>query len=168
MKIQANAYLRVSSKGQTKGHGFDRQQDAIRSFAKDNGYDVVGVFTEAMTGTEADRPVFTDMVAGMIANGVKTIIVESLDRLARDLTVQNALLAKLAESGLTLIAANTGDDVTAAISTDPMREAMILVQGVFAQLDKRLLVRKLAKTRQAKREATGRCEGRKAVRTLPR
>ena len=42
-----------------------------------------------------------------------------------------------------------------------MREAMVQVQGVFAQLDKKLLVRKLAKAREAKRQETGRCEGRK-------
>jgi hypothetical protein len=48
-----------------------------------------------------------------------------------------------------------------------MREAMVQVQGVFAQLDKKLLVRKLRKAREAKREETGRCEGRKPFGTRP-
>jgi hypothetical protein len=61
--------------------------------------------------------------------------------------------------GLTLIAANTGEDVTAAMQADPMRKAMVQIQAVFAELDKNLLVRKLRKGRDAVRQATGRCEG---------
>ena len=53
----------------------------------------------------------------------------------------------------------TGQDCTNP--TDPMTLAMIQVQGAFAQLDKNLLIRKLKKGRQAKKEKTGSCEGRK-------
>jgi DNA invertase Pin-like site-specific DNA recombinase len=52
-------------------------------------------------------------------------------------------------------------DVTAAFSGDPMLKAMIQVQGVFAELDKSMLVAKLRKAREAKKAKTGRCEGRK-------
>jgi len=38
---------------------------------------------------------------------------------------------------------------------------MIQVQGVFAELDKSMLVAKLRKAREAKKRKTGRCEGRK-------
>ena len=42
-----------------------------------------------------------------------------------------------------------------------MLKAMIQVQGVFAELDKSILVAKLRKAREAKKATTGRCEGRK-------
>jgi DNA invertase Pin-like site-specific DNA recombinase len=84
-----------------------------------------------------------------------------LDRFARELLIQISLLAKLAAEGLTLVAANTGENVTDAMNDDPMRKAMVQIQGVFAELDKNLLVRKLKKGREAKRAATGRCEGQK-------
>jgi len=42
---------------------------------------------------------------------------------------------------------------------------MVQVQGVFAQLDKRLLVINLRKAREEKREATGRCADRKPLGT---
>lgn len=42
-----------------------------------------------------------------------------------------------------------------------MLRAMIQVQGVFAELDKSILVAKLRKAREAKKDKTGRCEGRK-------
>ncbi len=38
---------------------------------------------------------------------------------------------------------------------------MIQVQGVFAELDKSMLVAKLRKAREAKKAKMGRCEGRK-------
>jgi len=155
----AYGYPRVSSKGQTRGHGPRRQRDIIKDFAKRNGYEVVGWYPEAYTGTEGDRPAFADMLTAILANGVKVIIVESLDRFARDLMVQNALLAKLASEGITLIAANTGEDVTAAMSDDPMRWALVQIQGIFSELDKRQLVRKLKRARAAKKASTGRCEG---------
>ena len=45
------------------------------------------------------------------------------------------------------VSASTGEDVTATMRDDPMRKALIQIQGVFAELDKSLLVRKLRKGR---------------------
>ena len=42
-----------------------------------------------------------------------------------------------------------------------MRKALVQIQGVFAELDKSLLVRKLRKGREAVRATKGRCEGQK-------
>lgn len=154
---KAYAYLRVSSRGQVKGHGFDRQEEAIRAFARAAKVEIVDVYRDAHTGTEAERPAFVEMLAAILGNGVRTIVVESLDRLARDMGVQIALLGELRKRGVSLIAANTGEDVTA--TDDPMREAIISIQGVFAQLDKKLLVRKLRAAREAKRATDGHCEG---------
>lgn len=156
------AYLRVSSNGQIKGHGFQRQEETISDFAAENGFAVVDTFRDAFTGTEADRPEFNRMVGAILANGVRTILVESLDRLARDVMVQSLLLAKLAQHGITLINCVTGEDVTASMSEDPMRKALIQIQSVFSELEKSRLVSKLRRAREAKKEATGKCEGRKA------
>jgi DNA invertase Pin-like site-specific DNA recombinase len=160
--IPAFAYLRVSSKGQVKGHGFDRQEETISGFAAENGYYVKDTFRDAFTGTEADRPEFNRMVATILGNGVRTILVESLDRLARDVMVQSLLLAKLAQHGVTLVNCVTGEDVTASMSEDPMRKALIQIQSVFSELEKSRLVGKLRKAREAKKEQSGKCEGRKA------
>ena len=158
MRTKAFAYTRVSSTGQDRGHGPKRQLDAITRFAK-RRFEIVEVFHDSHTGTEADRPAFTAMVAALKSNGTKTVIIESLDRLARDLAVQMALLAVLQQEGIALFSATTGQNITEDVRDDPMREAMVLVQGVFAQVDKKLLVRKLKKARDEKREDQGWCEG---------
>jgi site-specific DNA recombinase len=160
--ILAFSYLRVSSKGQISGHGFARQGETVNTYARENGYEVQETFRDAFTGTEADRPEFNRMVAAILANGVRTILLESLDRLARDVMVQSLLLAKLAQHGIKLINCVTGEDVTASMSEDPMRKALIQIQSVFSELEKSRLVGKLRRARQAKKAETGKCEGRKA------
>ncbi len=84
----------------------------LENFESENGYAVTETFRDAFTGTEADRPEFNRMVAAILGNGVRTILVESPDRLARDVMVQSLLLAKLAQHGITLINCCTGEDVT--------------------------------------------------------
>ena len=166
-EVPAFAYLRVSSKGQVKGHGFERQGETVSNFADENGFFVKDTFRDAFTGTEADRPEFNRMVASILGNGVRTILVESLDRLARDVMVQSLLLAKLAQHGITLINCVTGEDVTASMSEDPMRKALIQIQSVFSELEKSRLVGKLRRAREAKKAQTGKCEGRKAFGEKP-
>lgn len=155
--MKAYAYLRVSSDSQLEGAGLDRQREAIRAWADSTGTEIIRWFEEAHTGTEADRPGFASMLAEI--NGCRIIVVESLDRLARDLMIQSLLLSRLAAAGVELYAANTGENVTEAVKNDPMRKAMVQIQGVFAELDKNLLVRKLRKAKEKLRKEGHRTEG---------
>ena len=94
-------------------------------------------------------------------NRVSCIVVEGMDRLARELVVQEQLISYLASKEIDLYSANTGENVTQAIKEDPVKKAMVQMQGVFAELEKSRLVKKLRKAREAVREQGGRCEGRK-------
>jgi len=164
MGVKAYGYLRVSGQSQIDGHGFDRQLDAIDKFAKSQGYEIVNVFREqGISGTSdtEDRPEFKRMISDILSNGVKTVIVEGLDRIARDLNVQQQLLIYLVSKDIDLISANTGQNVTQAIQENPMKKAMVQIQGIFSELDKSLLVRKLRKAREKVKNDTGKCEGRK-------
>lgn len=163
-ELVAVGYLRVSGRGQVYGHGFDRQQDTINGWSRQAGATVERFYREeGISGTkdESHRPAFSQMVEDLLSNGCRTIVVESLDRFARDLGIQMQLLAYLLSKGLRLISASTGEDVTAALEDDPMRKAMVQVQGTFAELDKSLTVRKLKKSRVLARKKKGRCEGQK-------
>ena len=86
--IKAYAYLRVSGQGQISGNGFTRQLETIEGFAEKAGIEVIGVYKEkGVSGTNdfKDRPAFMKMVSDILNNGVSTIIIEGLDRLAREL-----------------------------------------------------------------------------------
>src|SRR5690242_10226379 len=95
-KTPAFAYCRVSGKSQVTGDGFPRQLAAIRKYASEHAIRIVQVFEErAIRGAESweNRPAWSAMVQNL--NGARTIIIERLDRLARDLMVQEHIIADL-------------------------------------------------------------------------
>jgi len=161
--LKAYGYCRVSGAGQIDGNGFDRQEKAILEFASFADVEVSKIYREQISGTKDEefREVFQEMIAEILRNGVRTIIVEGLDRLAREYRVQEQLLIYLVSKEITLIDCRTGENVTEAISSDPMKKAMVQIQGIFAELEKNLLVKKLRIARETKRKAEGKCEGRK-------
>ena len=166
----ACGYIRVSTLGQFDGDGFERQRQAIQAFTAANGFAIVETFEERGVSGKTDgdaRPAFQQMISALLASECRTVVVESLDRLAREYRVQEHLLIYLASKGIGLIAANTGECVTDAIAADPMRKALVQIQGIFAELDRNLLVRKLRMARERKKAATGRCEGQKPYGDLP-
>jgi DNA invertase Pin-like site-specific DNA recombinase len=157
---KAHAYLRVSGKGQVDGDGFPRQLKAIRDYATAHDMKIVNVYREeGVTGTKEsmDRPAFAEMMTAVHSNGVRTIIIEKLDRLARDLMVQEATIADLQKHGFTLISVAEPD----LMATDPTRILMRQLMGAVAQYDKCQIVLKLRGARLRKKAKEGRCEGRK-------
>ncbi len=133
--------MRVSSKGQVERDGFPRQRQTIDSTAKNLGIEIVREYhDDGVTGDSDwfDRPSFQAMISDILANGVRTIIVENLSRLARAYVVTDAIIVYLASKNITLISADTGEDVTAAFHGDPMKKALIQMQAIFAELEKTL------------------------------
>jgi DNA invertase Pin-like site-specific DNA recombinase len=158
--VKAFGYLRVSGKGQVDGDGFPRQLAAIKEYAKAHEFRIVQVFREkGVTGAKEsmDRPAWSEMMTALHGDGVRTIIIEKLDRLARDLMVQEATIADLQKHGFTLISVAEPD----LMATDPTRILMRQLMGAVAQYDKSQIVLKLRGARMRKRAKEGRCEGRK-------
>ncbi|EDM25462.1 Resolvase-like protein [Lentisphaera araneosa HTCC2155] len=159
-------YLRISTETNRDGHGFDRQLATCSKCAGKGDYQV---FKDIITGTSdhENRPAFSEMIEYCNAHSVKTIYVESLNRLARQMRVQEQTIYFLMTKGLTLVSAETGEDITEAYRSDPTRRAMAQMMGVFAEWDKSQLVAKLRKAREAKKLETGKCEGRKLYGETP-
>ena len=97
-----------------------------------------------------------DRIAG---NGVRSIIVESPDRFARDLAVQLAGHDYLKGLGVALIPASAPDFF---LEDTPTAVLVRQVLGAIAQFDKATMVAKLKAARDRKRKVTGKVEGRKA------
>jgi DNA invertase Pin-like site-specific DNA recombinase len=158
------AYLRTSlatNVGPDKDSD-KRQREAIRTYAKHAGYELVGEFYDAaVSGADPidTRPGFMEMMTQIAGNGVRTVIVEDASRFACTLMVQEAGIATLAGLGVRVLTSR-GDDLTE--SDDEMRVAMRQIAGVFSQLEKTRLVKKLKAARERIRTEQGKCEGRKA------
>ena len=99
------------------------------------------------------------MLERIEGNGVRTIIVETASRFARDLMVQEVGYAKLRERGIDLIAADSPDSF---IDDTPTAKLVRQVLGAIAEFDKAMTVAKLRGARERKRRDTGKCEGRKS------
>jgi DNA invertase Pin-like site-specific DNA recombinase len=162
----AYAYLRVSGKGQLDGDGFPRQLAAIKKHAAANGIKIARVFREeGVSGTRdlENRPALQDMLVALHSNGTKLVLVERLDRLARDLMIQESIIADMKRHGFEIVSVAEPD----LCSDDPSRTLMRHVLGAFAQYERAIIVQKLRGARQRNRAKTGRCEGRKPFGTRP-
>jgi DNA invertase Pin-like site-specific DNA recombinase len=161
--VEAVAYIRTSSAANV-GADKDsdkRQRAAIEGFAKRAGFALVGEFTDAaVSGADPieTRRGFAELLDRIEGNGVRTVIVEDASRFARELVTQELGILALIKRGVRVLTAS-GDDLTD--SSDPSRVMMRQIAGSFAQYEKTRLVAKLRAARERKRQAVGKCEGRK-------
>jgi DNA invertase Pin-like site-specific DNA recombinase len=159
--VKAFAYLRVSGRSQVDGDGFDRQLLACQKYAADNDYEIAEVFREeAVSGTKEldDRPALAALLVALEENGIKTVLIEKLDRLARDLMVQETIIADFQRRGFTLISVYEPD----LCSDDPSRKLMRQIMGAIAEYDRVMIVQKLRAARGRKKLKHGKGEGRHA------
>lgn len=179
MKIETNivvvGYLRVSGAGQVEGDGLVRQDKSVTDFCKEHGLHLLKSFREeGVTGTlEAmDRPEFAKLVEYAdslrgTGGAVGAIVVERMDRLARDLMVSEFLLAECRKRGLKVFSVDQGTLIDMADDKcDPTRVLIRQIMGALAQWEKSVIVAKLRKARERKKIETGRCEGNKPYGTL--
>jgi DNA invertase Pin-like site-specific DNA recombinase len=159
-------YLRVSGRGQIDGDGFDRQLLACQSYAAEHNCEIVEVFREKGICGETeleDRPALSELFAALEENGIKTVLIEKLDRLARDLMVQETIIADIQKSGYALLSTCEPD----LCSKDPSRVLVRQIFGAISEYEKAMIVLKLRGARQRKKAKTGKGEGRHAFGEKP-
>ena len=163
-RVEAIGYMRTSS-ATNVGDDKDserRQRAAIEGYAKRAGMVVVEWFYDgAVNGADPieSRPGFAAALTRIAGNGVRTIIVETANRFARDLMVQEVGYAMLRDLGITLVAA---DSPTAFLDDGPTSKLIRQILGAVAEFDKAMTVAKLKGARDRVRRRTGKCEGRKS------
>jgi DNA invertase Pin-like site-specific DNA recombinase len=160
----AIAYFRTSSAANVGADKdtLPRQRAAVEAFAKAAGYELIAEYRDdAVKGSDPvdQRPGFASMLKHIASNGVRTIIVETANRFARDLITQETGWRFLRDEGIALIAADSPD---AFLDDTPTAVMIRQILGSVAQFEKAMLVAKLRGARQRKKAATGKCEGRKS------
>ena len=123
----------------------------IDTFAARQNLRVVGDFYDAaVSGADAieDRPGFAALLDRIENNGVRTVIVEDVSRFAREMKAHVLGIALLRERGVRLLSASDGQNLTE--DTDEMTEGMVTIMAVFAQIEKKRLVKKLRAARDRK------------------
>ncbi|WP_353843412.1 recombinase family protein [Mesorhizobium sp.] len=158
---QAVAYLRTSSAANV-GADKDserRQCEAIEAFARSAGFEVVETYYDAaVSGADpvTARPGFSAMLERLLSNGVRTILVETASRFARDLIVQETGYEMLKSRGIELIAVDSPDSF---VGNTPTANLIRQVLGAVSEFEKAMLVEKLKGARERKRRETGKKVG---------
>ena len=157
---KAFAYLRCSGLSQDRSDTWERQEEVIASYAKAHRMNVVASYRDTgVSGTTegGDRRGLTDLLLAIDANGIRTVLVERADRLARDLIVSEMILRQFHERGVEVIEAASGQPL--GISTDPSRNLIRQVLSAVAEFQKTELVLRLrsgkARARREGRLADG-------------
>ncbi|QIO68315.1 recombinase family protein [Rhizobium leguminosarum bv. trifolii] len=161
VNTKAVAYLRTSSAANV-GADKDserRQREAISVFAEGAGYEVVDSYYDAaVSGADAvtERPGFSAMLERLLSNGVRTILVETASRFARDMIVQETGHKMLKARGIDLIAVDSPDSF---VVDTPTAALIRQVLGAVSEFEKAMLVEKLKGARERKRRETGKKVG---------
>lgn len=143
-KVQTVGYVRVSSSDQNT----DRQLDGI---ALDR------IFTDKMTGSIKDRPQLQAML-DYVRYG-DTVVVHSLDRLARSLEDLISIINQLNQKGVSF--KSIKDNLTFdGINNSPMDKFFLHILGAVSELE-RALIRERQKEGIAKAKQRGVYKGRK-------
>jgi DNA invertase Pin-like site-specific DNA recombinase len=159
---RAFGYVRVSSVGQSAEDrdGIPRQKAGIRKYAAANDIKIVKWFEDSVSGKKEldNRPALQDLMAALHSNGTKLVLIEKLDRLARDLMIQESIIADLQRNGFELVSVVEPD----LCSNDPTRKLMRQILGAFSEYEATMIALKLrgARVRAAAKDPNYR-EGRK-------
>lgn len=165
-KKPALAYLRTSSAANV-GEDKDsdkRQMAAIEGYAKRAGFEIAlpPYYDAAVRGADMieGRPGFAAMLVYLADHpNVRTILVETASRFARDLIVQETGYRMLRDRDITLIPVDSPEHFMEDTPTAVMVRQIL---GAVSQFEKAMLVSKLRGARVRKKATGAKVEGRKS------
>ncbi|GAI74503.1 unnamed protein product, partial [marine sediment metagenome] len=148
-------YCRVSTENQKEEKTILVQEQNIKDYAKKDNYKLVKIFSdEAISGGSEleNRPGLSSLFSFVEANeDIEAIVIFKLDRLARDLYIQEHLIKKLDLLEIKLISINEPD----LDSKDPMRKAFRQFMGIVSELEKAFITMRLSSGRIFKAQKGG-------------
>lgn len=148
MRTKLVGYIRVSGESQLDGYGLEVQQEAIEQYCKDNNFELIRVFREkGVSGTLLNRPALAEMM-NCFSNSSEGsgIVFLRLDRLARDLLVQEQLIADLKARRINIHCIDDPD-----LSSDcPSRKLFRQLKGAISEHEKNMITLRLTSGRRKK------------------
>jgi len=149
----------VSTAEQVNGFGLEVQEQAIRSYLKDAGHRLLAVLRdEGQSGSNGldTRVGLAEALTRLEAGEAQVLVVYRLDRLARDLILQETTIERLKAAGVG-VESVTEPDID---SDDYTRVLVRQVLGAIAQYERAVIRSRMAAGRAAKRASGGYAGGR--------
>lgn len=144
------AYCRVSTTNQKEEGTIEIQENAVAEFCKQYNHELVKLFKDnGVSGGLEDRPGLAEMFSFLESKEgkkIESVVIWKLDRLARDLYIQELLVRKFEQLNKTLISTKEPD----LSSGDPMRKAFRQFMGIVSELEKSFITMRLSGGRMNK------------------
>jgi DNA invertase Pin-like site-specific DNA recombinase len=137
-KPKAIGYVRVSTAEQVNGFGLDVQRKAVRDYCKAQGLQLVAIHSdEGISGSNGldTRQGLATALALIERHEADVLVVYRLDRLARDLLLQETTMARLRAAGASVLSV-TEPDID---SEDGTRVLVRQVLGAIGQYERTLI-----------------------------
>lgn len=143
------AYTRLSQANTHEGESHSGQYDRIVAWASTNGHSVIDHCSDTVGGANSleDRPGFLVALDAIDEGKAAGIAVASLDRLARKLSTQEALLSTVWRREAVVFEVGLGE-IPQDDPNDPHRAFLRQVMGAAAQLERSLIVKRMADGRR--------------------
>lgn len=155
------AYLRVSTDRQAEeGLGLEVQEAAIVAWAATHGHDVIAwCRDEGQSGSNglATRRGLYDAMGALLDGSAVGLVVYRLDRLARDLVLQESLLSEAWRAGGRVCSTSPSEDAYLApdgADGDPSRALIRQVLGAVAEYE-RAMIRLRLRSGKSRKAAKG-------------
>lgn len=143
-RIKVVIYARVSTSAQDYSH----QLSSLRSYAKQQNYEVVKEFSEKISGAKkiADRQALTELIEFVENNKVDKILIYECSRLSRRIVDFLSIIEHLNEIGVSLYILQNG--LETLLPTGEVNPIATLVCGIISQFNsmERTLIRSRMKS----------------------
>ena len=156
-------YCRVSTDNQKEEKTIEIQHKALTEYAEKNGHTLIEIFSDnGLSGSKDldNRPGLSLMFDCLESRvDIEGVLIFKLDRLARDLYIQEHLIKKLQDSNKNLVSIKEPD----ICSNDPMRKAFRQFMGIVSELEKSFICMRLSGGRINKARKAGYAGGCPAI-----
>jgi DNA invertase Pin-like site-specific DNA recombinase len=158
--VNVVAYLRVSTDRQAEeGLGLEIQEHAIRAWARDNGHKItLWTRDEGVSGSNGldSRRGLVDALEALRSRAAGALVVYRLDRLARDLVLQEQLLADVRRMRADVFSTSAAEaSYLTDDPDDPSRKLIRQVLGAVNEYERAMIALRLRSGRRRKAENGG-------------
>jgi len=137
-------YCRVSTDNQKEEGTIEIQEKELKLYTKKNNFELIKIFKDEGVSGSSELENRTGL-AGLFNfietnKGIEGVLIYKLDRLARDLYIQEHLIKKLELLNIKLLSIKE----TNLDSKDPMRKAFRQFMGIVSELEKAFITMRLS------------------------
>ena len=140
-------YARVSSDEQREGQTIDSQVSELERFARDKGWVVAGIYKDdGWSGAVMARPELDHMRDDARKGLFQAVLINDVDRLARDVAHLGVIKRDLEKSGMRVIFRKLPSE------TSPTYNLMVNILGSFAEFEREMISDRTRRGRRHKIE----------------